>query len=130
MYNKPFSKVYKFLLDKGMVTLGLYRLTGATDNTYPYVYTNPKGSIVVTQSDRVFVLGTDIPQDMIIDLAKERSDILKKEGQGLAMDAGEGDGMGKTEMMNKKNKNGIDSQSKKVVLPNSKDFYGLKTTVK
>lgn len=46
--NKQFDKLYKYLLDKGMVALGLYRLTGATDNTYPYVYTNPNPKTNVT----------------------------------------------------------------------------------
>jgi hypothetical protein len=53
------------------VTLGLYRLSGATDNQYPYVYTNPsqnrKTKLIVTQKDRVFVLGKDIPKELIID---------------------------------------------------------------
>jgi|TARA_B110000285_G_C14925357_1_gene514728 hypothetical protein len=39
--NKPYEKLFKFLLEKGLITLGLYRLTGATDNFYSYVYTNP-----------------------------------------------------------------------------------------
>ena len=39
--NKTYDKLFKFLLEKGLVTLGLYRLSGATDNQYPYVYTNP-----------------------------------------------------------------------------------------
>ena len=42
MYSKTFEKLFKFLLDKGLVTLGLYRLPGAADNlTHPYVFTNP-----------------------------------------------------------------------------------------
>jgi hypothetical protein len=28
-YGKTFDKLFKFLLDKGLVTLGLYRLVGA-----------------------------------------------------------------------------------------------------
>ena len=40
MMNKTFDKLYKFLLEKKLVTLGLYRLSGATDNTYSYVFTN------------------------------------------------------------------------------------------
>jgi hypothetical protein len=50
--NKTYDKLFKFLLEKGLVTLGLYRLSGATDNSYPYVYTNPsqnrKTKLIVT----------------------------------------------------------------------------------
>jgi hypothetical protein len=49
------------LLDDKLITLGLYRLRGATDNEYPYVYTNPNFDTVVTHRDRVFVLGVEIP---------------------------------------------------------------------
>lgn len=65
--NKTFDKLFKFLLEKGLITLGLYRMAGATDNTYNYVYTNPKFRTPVTQRDRVFVLGKDIPKELIID---------------------------------------------------------------
>jgi len=76
MNNKSFDKLFKFLLDKHMVTLGLYRLEGATDNNYPYVFTNPSSKIVLTNRDRVFVVGrtADIPQEMIIDNKKEKAD--------------------------------------------------------
>jgi hypothetical protein len=53
-----------YLLDKKLITLGLYRLRGATDNNYPYVYTNPKFDTLITHRDRAFVLGTDIPDDL------------------------------------------------------------------
>lgn len=56
--------MYLYLLDKKLVTLGLYRLKGATDNTYPYVYTNPKHETLITHRDRAFVLGIDIPDDL------------------------------------------------------------------
>lgn len=69
--NKTYDKLFKFLLEKGLVTLGLYRLPGATDNHYPYVYSNPsqnrKTKLIVTQKDRVFVLGKEIPKELIID---------------------------------------------------------------
>ena len=65
--NKQFDKLYKYLLDKGMVALGLYRLPGATDNTYPYVYTNPNPKTNVTQKDKVFVLGNNISKDFTED---------------------------------------------------------------
>lgn len=53
-----------FLLDKKLITLGLYRLKGATDNNYPYVYTNPKFDTLITHRDKAFVLGVDIPNDV------------------------------------------------------------------
>jgi hypothetical protein len=39
--GKTYDKLFKHLLDKGLVTLGLYRMAGAQDNFYPYVYSNP-----------------------------------------------------------------------------------------
>jgi hypothetical protein len=36
-------------------------MKGATDNYYPYVYTNPKFDTLITHKDRAFVLGIDIP---------------------------------------------------------------------
>jgi hypothetical protein len=84
--NKTYDKLYKFLLEKGLVTLGLYRLSGATDNTYPYVYTNPsqnrKSKLIVTQKDRVFVLGKDIPKELIIDYkSKNTSKAIPNPGE-------------------------------------------------
>ena len=70
-YGKTFVSLFKFLLDKGLVTLGLYRLVGAQDNAYPYVFTNPTSKIIVTPKDRVFVLGKEIPKDFIIDFSKK-----------------------------------------------------------
>ena len=62
-YGKTFDKLFKFLLDKGLVTLGLYRLTGAQDNfTHPYVFTNPGQKTIVTPKDRVFVIGRTSPR--------------------------------------------------------------------
>ena len=73
MYSKSFEKLFKFLLDKGLVTLGLYRLPGASDNsTHPYVFTNPGRTEVVSSKDRIFVLGKDIPKDFIIDHSKSK----------------------------------------------------------
>ena len=54
-----------------MVTLGLYRLSGATDNTYPYVFCNPNPKINVTYKDRVFVLGNIIPKELIMDYSRK-----------------------------------------------------------
>lgn len=44
-----------------MIALGIYRLRGATDNEYPYVYTNPSPDTLVTHKDKVFVLGSEVP---------------------------------------------------------------------
>ena len=88
MNNKTFEKLYKFLLDKGMVALGLYRLPGANENQYPYVFTNPNQKIVLTNRDRVFIVGcsNDIPQEMIIDASKERAELASQDGPGIDND--------------------------------------------
>lgn len=44
--------------------MALYRLRGATDNDYPYVYTNPDKDTIITHRDRAFVLGVDITDDL------------------------------------------------------------------
>jgi len=51
-----------------LVSIALYRLPGATDNRHPYCYTNPDPKTVITYKDRVFVLGKEIPNDLIIDV--------------------------------------------------------------
>lgn len=48
-------------------------MTGATDNTYNYVYTNPVYRTPVTHRDRVFVLGKDIPKELIIDHSESKN---------------------------------------------------------
>jgi hypothetical protein len=66
--------LFKYLLDRGLITLGLYRLSGTTDNwTHPYVYTNPEPSTIVTAKDRIFVLGKEIPKDFIIEFGNKNS---------------------------------------------------------
>lgn len=70
--NKTFDKLFKYLLEKNLITLGLYRLPLANDNYYPYVYTNPDPRTTITYRDRVFVLGKDIPKDLILDYNIER----------------------------------------------------------
>lgn len=52
------------LLEKKLICMALYRLRNATDNKYPYVYTNPAWDTTVTHRDRVFVLGVEIPSDL------------------------------------------------------------------
>jgi len=119
--NKTFDKLYKILLDRGLVTLGLYRLPGATDNNYPYVFSNPNQKTNVTQKDRVFVLGKDIPKDLIIDYSK-------KGWEPSSQSAGAGGVMGPdgdaSKVDGKVTSKGIDSTRGQ--LTNTKDFYGLK----
>ena len=61
------------------MSIGLYRLPGATDNKYPYVYTNPDPKTSITYKDRVFVLGKEIPNDLIIDVKKSKNRSNKNE---------------------------------------------------
>ena len=98
-----FDKLYKFLLEKGLVTLGLYRLPGATDNFYPYVFSNPNQKTNVTSKDRVFVLGRDIPKDLIIDYSKKGGDgSIQQNAQGqTAGGVFEADGQKDTKFTNK-----------------------------
>ena len=55
------------MLQKDLVTLGLYRLPGANDNKYPYVYSNPNQNVTITMKDRVFVLGKKITPELTLD---------------------------------------------------------------
>lgn len=71
--NQTYDKLFKHLLQKDLVSIGLYRLPGATDNKYPYVYTNPDPKTSITYKDRVFVLGKEIPNDLIIDVKKSKN---------------------------------------------------------
>jgi hypothetical protein len=77
--NQTYEKLFKHLLEKDLIAIGLYRLPGATDNKYPYVYTNPEPKTVITYKDRVFVLGKEIPNDLIIDVKKSKKNPLLKE---------------------------------------------------
>ena len=71
MISKNYDKLFKFLLEKQLLALGLYRLPGASDNKYPYVCTNPAASISLTFRDRVFVLGHHIPRELIIETNRD-----------------------------------------------------------
>ncbi len=63
--NKTFGELFNYLcVQRALISLGLYRLSGATDNDRPYVYTNPPEYIKLTPQDRVFVLGTEMPDDL------------------------------------------------------------------
>ena len=72
MVNKQFDKLFKFLLEKNLVALGLYRLPGACENKYPYVSTNPAPTTNITFRDRVFVLcQNNIARDLVVDNNRE-----------------------------------------------------------
>ena len=59
-YNKTFEHLFYHLLDDKLITLGLYRLKGAVNNSYPFVYTNPEPDTIVTHRDKAFVVGYNI----------------------------------------------------------------------
>ena len=79
MISKSYDKLFKFLLDKKLLALGLYRLPYASDNKYPYVCTNPSPSISLSLRDRVFVLGHHIPRELIIE---NNRDLMNVKGSG------------------------------------------------
>lgn len=63
--NKTFGELFLYLsTQRGLISIGLYRLPGATDNDRPYVYTNPPEDAKLTPHDRVFVLGNTMPDDL------------------------------------------------------------------
>ena len=66
--GKTYEKLFKHLLERNLVAIGLYRLPGATDNKCAYCYTNPDPSTNISSKDRVFVLGKDIPEDISLDI--------------------------------------------------------------
>ena len=57
--NKTFGNLYDHFCDNNLVILGLYRLSGATDNNSGYVYTKPNFDTKLTHRDKVFVLSTN-----------------------------------------------------------------------
>mmetsp|Transcript_34847 Transcript_34847/g.53499 ORF Transcript_34847/g.53499 Transcript_34847/m.53499 type:complete len:105 (+) Transcript_34847:2961-3275(+) len=67
--------------------MALYRLRGATDNEYPYVYTNPESTTIISHRDRVFVLGIDIPDDLqgdIYEMVEKDKEVELGPGEGQA----------------------------------------------
>eukprot|EP00347_Sterkiella_histriomuscorum_P022282 403331035 len=75
--NKTYDKLFKYLLlEKSLIAIGLYRLPGANDNQYPYCYTNPdQKKTTITSKDRVFVLGKEIPKDLIHDVNSQHQSV-------------------------------------------------------
>jgi hypothetical protein len=65
LQNKTFGELFYYLAtQRSLIALGLYRLPGATDNERPYVYTNPPENVKLSAQDRVFVLGSSMPDDL------------------------------------------------------------------
>jgi hypothetical protein len=62
--GKNFEFLFMNLLKKKLICMALYRLRGATDNNYPYVYTNPQKDTPIEHRDRAFVLGIEIPDEL------------------------------------------------------------------
>lgn len=62
--GKNFEFLFMNLLKKKLICMALYRLRGATDNNYPYVYTNPEKDTPIEHRDRAFVLGIEIPDEL------------------------------------------------------------------
>ena len=50
-------------MDKKLVAMALYRLKGTKGNEYPYVYTNPDSSTIISHRDKAFVLGIEYPSE-------------------------------------------------------------------
>lgn len=102
-------------MEKGLVTLGLYRMAGASDNSYSYVYTNPsqngKTKLIVTQKDRVFVLGKYIPKELIIDYSIKQS----KKADPMNKEQSQGTG-------------GADSSTNPLTGGKNNNFYGIRPT--
>ena len=61
------------------MAIGLYRLPGATDNRRPYCYTNPDPKTLITNKDRVFVLGVEIPNDLLLDVKRAKKQTTHRE---------------------------------------------------
>ncbi len=82
--NQTYEKLFKHLIEKSLIAIALYRLPGATDNRHPYCYSNPDMKTMITNKDRVFVLGREIPNDLIIDV-KRNNDRGRSRGQSRRM---------------------------------------------
>lgn len=95
--NQTFDKLFKHLIEKSLITIALYRLPGATDNRHPYCYSNPDMKTIITNKDRVFVLGREIPNDLIID-------VKRNSANNRAGTASTADGAGNTRRVETRNR--------------------------
>jgi hypothetical protein len=95
--NQTFDKLFKHLIEKSLIAIALYRLPGATDNRHPYCYSNPDMKTIITNKDRVFVLGREIPNDLIID-------VKRNSGNNRAGTASTAEGGGNTRRVETRNR--------------------------
>ena len=65
--NKTFLELFISFCEKGIIALGLYRLPGARDNNYPYVYTKPNPNTILTHRDKIFVLSINLVKNYVFD---------------------------------------------------------------
>jgi hypothetical protein len=55
--NKKFKELFcGMIIHQDVIPLGLYREPGASDNEYPYVYTNPDPDVRITMNDKLICL--------------------------------------------------------------------------
>lgn len=106
--NKTFEDLFHYLLKKKLICMALYRLRNATDNDYPYVYTNPEPDTIVNHRDRAFVLGIEVADD----LQGDKYEMLEKE-QEVELGSKKGDPgktLGRTKERSSQNKDQLDSK--------------------
>ena len=65
--DKTFLELFTSFCDQGIIALGLYRLPGARDNNYPYVYTKPNPNTILTHRDKIFVLSINLVKNYVFD---------------------------------------------------------------
>ena len=55
--NKKFKDLFTDrVINSDIIPLGLYREPGATDNDYPYIYTNPDPDVRITMNDKLICI--------------------------------------------------------------------------
>jgi len=80
--NREFRELFLYLLDNfNVIAIAIYRLTGATDNKYPYVVTNPDPECRLSHKDRVFMLGKKEPKINNEKPAQKAGSLTPKEGK-------------------------------------------------
>ena len=85
--GKTFEFLFNKLLDKKLVAMALYRLKGTKGNEYPYVYTNPKSTTIITHRDKAFVLGIEFPsEDNAAAEANQKEGNLQMQNNGYSPD--------------------------------------------
>lgn len=61
-------------LERSLIPIALYRLPKSLDNQFPYTFTNPPEDIKLTHRDKVFVLGSEIPKDLLGNMKQDNGD--------------------------------------------------------